>query len=164
MKLMISSKIPDTKTKTETESEVDIDERPVTYDADSDTSSTTSANNSNEDDHEYEAEFFPITNVQKKTKKKNYGLKVSCSLRVFVNSGRQTRDTKKFMLKTVKTTKRDSETKNNQKIGVFVSRLDPTTKSRDVAMYMNWTNDNQFSFKSGHSTDLCIYALTEFIE
>ena len=27
-----------------------------------------------------------------------------------------------------------------------------------------WTTDNQFGFKSGHSTDLCIYALTEFIE
>ena len=27
-----------------------------------------------------------------------------------------------------------------------------------------WTNDNQFGFKSSHSTDLCIYALTEFIE
>ena len=27
-----------------------------------------------------------------------------------------------------------------------------------------WTNDNQFGFKSGHSTDLCIYTLTEFIE
>ena len=27
-----------------------------------------------------------------------------------------------------------------------------------------WTNDNQFGFKSGHSTDLCIYALTEFIK
>ena len=27
-----------------------------------------------------------------------------------------------------------------------------------------WINDNQFGFKSGHSTDLCIYALTEFIE
>ena len=27
-----------------------------------------------------------------------------------------------------------------------------------------WTNDNHFGFKSGHSTDLCIYALTEFIE
>ena len=27
-----------------------------------------------------------------------------------------------------------------------------------------WTNDNQFRFKSGHSTDLLIYALTEFIE
>ena len=27
-----------------------------------------------------------------------------------------------------------------------------------------WTNDNQFGFKSGHSTDICIYALTEFIE
>ena len=27
-----------------------------------------------------------------------------------------------------------------------------------------WTNDHQFRFKFGHSTDLCIYALTEFIE
>ena len=27
-----------------------------------------------------------------------------------------------------------------------------------------WTNDKQFGFKSGHSTDLCIYALSEFIE
>ena len=27
-----------------------------------------------------------------------------------------------------------------------------------------WTNDNQFSFKSVHSTDLCIYDLSEFIE
>ena len=27
-----------------------------------------------------------------------------------------------------------------------------------------WTTDNQFGFKSGYSTDLCVYALTEFIE
>ena len=27
-----------------------------------------------------------------------------------------------------------------------------------------WTTDNQFSFKSGHSTDLCIYALSELVE
>ena len=27
-----------------------------------------------------------------------------------------------------------------------------------------WTNDNQFGFKFGHSTDLCIDALTEFIQ
>ena len=27
-----------------------------------------------------------------------------------------------------------------------------------------WINNNQFGFKSGHSTDLCIYALTECIE
>ena len=27
-----------------------------------------------------------------------------------------------------------------------------------------WTIDNQFGFKSGHSTDLCIYALSELIE
>ena len=27
-----------------------------------------------------------------------------------------------------------------------------------------WTTDNQFGFKAGHSTDLCVYALTEFIE
>ena len=27
-----------------------------------------------------------------------------------------------------------------------------------------WTNDNLFGFKSGHSTALCIYALSKFIE
>ena len=27
-----------------------------------------------------------------------------------------------------------------------------------------WTTDNQYDFKSGHSTDLCVYALTEFIK
>ena len=27
-----------------------------------------------------------------------------------------------------------------------------------------WTNDHQFGLKSGHSTDLSIYALSEFIE
>ena len=27
-----------------------------------------------------------------------------------------------------------------------------------------WTSDNQFGYKAGHSTDLCVYALTEFIE
>ena len=27
-----------------------------------------------------------------------------------------------------------------------------------------WTTDNQFGFKAGHSTDLCVHALTEFIE
>ena len=27
-----------------------------------------------------------------------------------------------------------------------------------------WTSDNQFGYKSGHSTDLCVYAVTEFIE
>ena len=26
------------------------------------------------------------------------------------------------------------------------------------------TTDNQFGYKAGHSTDLCVYALTEFIE
>ena len=27
-----------------------------------------------------------------------------------------------------------------------------------------WTNDNQFGFKPSLSTDLCVYAFTEFIE
>ena len=27
-----------------------------------------------------------------------------------------------------------------------------------------WTTDNQFGFKAGHSTNLCVYALTQFIE
>ena len=27
-----------------------------------------------------------------------------------------------------------------------------------------WTTNNQFGYKAGHSTDVCVYALTEFIE
>ena len=27
-----------------------------------------------------------------------------------------------------------------------------------------WTINNQFGYKAGHSTDLCVYTLTEFIE
>ena len=27
-----------------------------------------------------------------------------------------------------------------------------------------WTTNNQFGYKAGHSTDLCVYALTELIE
>ena len=27
-----------------------------------------------------------------------------------------------------------------------------------------WTTDNQFAFKASHSTDLCVYVLTEFME
>ena len=27
-----------------------------------------------------------------------------------------------------------------------------------------WTSDNHFWYKSGHSSDLCVYALTELIE
>ena len=169
---MMSPKIPEPETEPEveiderpvnyeTESEVEIDEHPVNYDADSDSSSTTSGDNSNEDDDEYVANFPSITNDQKKPQippkkwlteggyrlahkpKNNCGLKAGSSSRVFVNSGRLTRDTKKYTLKTVKTTKRDSG-KYNQKIGVFVSRLDPTTKSRDVAMYLKHVHGKHF--------------------
>ena len=172
MKLKMSPKIPEPETEPEveiderpvnyeTESEVEIDEHPVNYDADSDSSSTTSGDNSNEDDDEYVANFPSITNDQKKPQippkkwlteggyrlahkpKNNCGLKAGSSSRVFVNSGRLTRDTKKYTLKTVKTTKRDSG-KYNQKIGVFVSRLDPTTKSRDVAMYLKHVHGKHF--------------------
>ena len=131
MKLMMSPKIPESKTETETESEVEIDERPVNYDADSDTRSTTSADNSIDDDDEHEADFPPLTNDEIKPQiphkkwlseggyrlvhkpKNNCELKAgTTSSRVFVNSSRQTRDTKKYTLKTVKSTKRDSG-KNN---------------------------------------------------
>ena len=151
----MSPKIPESKT----ESEVEIDERPVNYDADSDTSSTTSADNSIDDDDEHGADFPPLTNDQKKNQiphkkwlteggyrlvhkpKNNCELKVgTTSSRVFVNSSR---DTKKYTLKTVKSTKRDSG-QNNQKISVFVSRLDPTTKSRDVAMYLKHVHGKHF--------------------
>ena len=161
LKLMISPKIPESKTETETESEVEIDERPVNYDADSDTSSTTSADNSIDDEDEHEADFPPLTNDHRKPQiphkkwlteggyslvhkpKNNCGLKAGSSSRVFVNSSRQTRDTKQYALKTVKSTKRDSG-KNNQKISVFVSRLDPTTKPRDVAMYLKHVHGKHF--------------------
>ena len=113
-------------------------------------------------DDEHEADFPPLTNDQKKLQipdkkwlteggyrlahkpKNNCELKAgTTSSRVFVNSSRQTRDTKKYTLKTVKSTKRDSG-KNNQKISVFVSRLDPTTKPRDVAMYLKHVHGKHF--------------------
>ena len=161
LKLMMSPKIPESKTETETESEVEIDERPVNYDADSDTSSATSADNSIDDEDEHEADFPPLTNDHRKPQiphkkwltkggyslvhkpKNNCGLKAGSSSRVFVNSSRQTRDTKQYALKTVKSTKRDSG-KKNQKISVFVSRLDPTTKPRDVAMYLKHVHGKHF--------------------
>ena len=37
-------------------------------------------------------------------------------------------------------------------------------KNRLSHLMKQQTTDNQFGFKSGHSTDLCVYSLTEFIE
>ena len=45
----------------------------------------------------------------------------------------------------------------------MISKVFEHVISERFEIYL-WTNDNQFGFKSGHSTDLCIYALTEFIE
>ena len=82
-----------------------------------------SADNSIDDEDEHEADFPPLTNDQRKPQiphkkwlteggyslvhkpKNNCGLKAGSSSRVFVNSSRQTRDTKKYTLKTVKSTK-----------------------------------------------------------
>ena len=56
--------------------------------------------------------------------------------------------------------------KNNYRpiaLSNIISKVFEHIIAEQLEVYL-WTNDNQFGFKSGHSTDLCIYALTEFIE
>ena len=60
----------------------------------------------------------------------------------------------------------DFTDKNNYRpiaLSSIISKVFEHTIVNRLEEYL-WTNDNQFGFKSGHSTDLCIYALTEFIE
>ena len=60
----------------------------------------------------------------------------------------------------------DHTDKNNYRsiaLGSIISKVFEHIIAERLEVYP-WTNDNQFGFKSGHSTDLCIYALTEFIE
>ena len=63
-----------------------------------------------------------------------------------------------------------SETESIHKVQKRVLRIISTTSKvfENVILYRLrkylWTTDNQFGFKAGHSTDLCVYALTEFIE
>ena len=60
----------------------------------------------------------------------------------------------------------DQTDKNNYRpiaLSSIISKVFEHVIAERLEVYL-WTNDNQFGFKSGHSTDLCIYALTEFIE
>ena len=56
------------------------------------------------------------------------------------------------------------QTKNNYKpIAIALSSI-ISKVFQNVILHRLWTTDNQFGFKSGYSIDLCVYALTEFIE
>ena len=60
----------------------------------------------------------------------------------------------------------DQTDKNNYRpiaLSSIISKVFEHVIAERLEVYL-WTNDNQFGFKSGHSIDLCIYALTEFIE
>ena len=60
----------------------------------------------------------------------------------------------------------DQTDKNHYKpiaLSSIISKVFEHIIAERLEIYL-WTNDNQFGFKSGHSTDLCIYALIKFIE
>ena len=48
-------------------------------------------------------------------------------------------------------------------ISCIVSKIFENVILLRIEEYL-WTTDNQFGFKAHHSTDLCVYALIEFIE
>ena len=60
----------------------------------------------------------------------------------------------------------DQTDKNNYRaiaLSSIISKVFEYIITERLEIYL-WTNHNQFGFTSAHSTDLCIYALTEFIE
>ena len=60
----------------------------------------------------------------------------------------------------------DLSDKNNYRpiaISCIISKVFENIILHRIEDYL-WTTDNQFGFKAHHSTDLCVYALTEFIE
>ena len=60
----------------------------------------------------------------------------------------------------------DQTDKNNYRpiaLSGITSKVFEHVIAERLEIYL-WINDNQFGFKSGQSTELCIYALTEFIE
>ena len=66
----------------------------------------------------------------------------------------------------IKNKSEDFTDKNNYRpiaLSSIISKVFEHTIEIRFEEYL-WTNDNQFGFKSRHSTNLCIYALTEFIE
>ena len=58
-----------------------------------------------------------------------------------------------------------SDRNNYRPIALFitVSKVFENVIINRLEEYL-WTSDNQFGYKPGPSTDLCVYALTEFIE
>ena len=143
--------------------EADVTQVQINFDKDSDTNSSTDAGNSSYDgDDEYYTEFPKMLSNQmdarippkkwltdgrfKFVKDKSAhkpALAVKSTSRVFVNSGRRTLDSRKYSLKSVKPMSHDS-IGDSSKFDVFVSRLDPATKPRDVAQYLKHVHGKQF--------------------
>ena len=70
------------------------------------------------------------------------------------------------ILPLVKNKCRDLSDKNNYRpipISCVISKVFENIILHRIEDYL-WTTDSQFGFKAHYSTDLCVYALTEFIE
>ena len=150
--------------------EADVTQVQINFDKDSDTNSSTDADNSSYDgDDEYYTEFPKMLSNQmnarippkkwltdggfKFLKDKSAhkpALAVKSTSRVLVNSGRRTLDSRKCSLKSVKPIPHDS-IGDSSKFDVFVSRLDPATKPRDVAQYLKHVHDKQFKVTQVHN-------------
>ena len=139
--------------------EADVTQVQINFDKDS---STDAGNSSYDGDDEHYTEFPKMLSNQMDARippKKwlTYGgfkfvkdksahkpaLAVKSSSRVFVNSGRRTLDSRKYSLKSVKPMSHES-IGDSSKFDVFVSRLDPATKPRDVAQYLKHVHGKQF--------------------
>ena len=154
---------PEVDTPEVASSEADITQAQINFDKDSDTNSSTDAGNSSYDgDDEYYTEFPKMLSNQmdarippkkwltdggfqfvKDKSAHKPALAVKSTPRVFVNSGRRTLDSRKYSLKSVKPMSHDS-IGDSSKFDVFVSRLDPATKPRDVAQYLKHVHGKQF--------------------
>ena len=154
---------PEVDTPEVASSEADITQAQINFDKDSDTNSSTDAGNSSYDgDDEYYTEFTKMLSNQmdarippkkwltdgafqfvKDKSAHKPALAVKSTSRVFVNSGRRTLDSRKYSLKSVKPMSHDS-IGDSSKFDVFVSRLDPATKPRDVAQYLKHVHGKQF--------------------
>ena len=154
---------PEVDTPEVASSEADITQAQINFDKDSDTNSSTDAGNSSYDgDDEYYTEFPKMLSNQmdarippkkwltdggfqfvKDKSAHKPALAVKSTSRVFVNSGRRTLDSRKYCLKSVKPMSHDS-IGDSSKFDVFVSRLDPATKPRDVAQYLKHVHGKQF--------------------
>ena len=154
---------PEVDTPEVASSEADITQTQINFDKDSDTNSSIDAGNSSYDgDDEYYTEFpkMLFNQMDARIPPKKWltdggfqfvkdksahkpALAVKSTSRVFVNSGRRTLDSRKYSLKSVKPMSHDS-IGDSSKFDVFVSRLDPVTKPRDVAQYLKHVHGKQF--------------------